>query len=101
MVRAAVDAELAEFLRNNGVDPEAADETLELGLRDRLFEEDYPDVSGFEDALEGGETVVTSAQFLIDSEARLASAVSAMMRGEHGTPEEPAAHDHADHAAAP
>ena len=31
--------------------------------------------------LTGEEEVVTSAQFLIDSEARLASAVSAMMRG--------------------
>lgn len=38
--------------------------------------------------LAGGEEVVTSAQFLIDSEARLKSAVGAMMSG-HG-----AAHDH-------
>jgi RND family efflux transporter MFP subunit len=35
--------------------------------------------------LEGGERVVTSAQFLIDSEARLKSAVGAMMAGhDHG-----------------
>lgn len=34
--------------------------------------------------LEGGESVVTSAQFLIDSEARLASAVSAMVGGHAG-----------------
>ncbi|ARA94527.1 hypothetical protein AWN76_016090 [Rhodothermaceae bacterium RA] len=41
------------------------------------------------EGLAGGEQVVTSAQFLIDSEARLASAVNAMMGG------------HAGHGAAP
>jgi RND family efflux transporter MFP subunit len=40
------------------------------------------------EGLEGDEIVVTSAQFLIDSEARLASAVSAMIGGhDHGTDE--------------
>ena len=34
------------------------------------------------DGLEGGEEVVTSAQFLIDSEARLASTISAMTSGQ-------------------
>lgn len=43
--------------------------------------------------LHGGEMVVTSAQFLIDSEARLAAAVSAMMNDDsggdaHGVPDE-------------
>ena len=37
------------------------------------------------DGLHGDEIVVTSAQFLIDSEARLASAVSAMVAGQVGS----------------
>jgi multidrug efflux pump subunit AcrA (membrane-fusion protein) len=40
------------------------------------------------DGLDGGERVVTSAQFLIDSEARLAAAVGAMATSDH---------DHATH----
>ena len=36
------------------------------------------------EGLEGGEEVVTSAQFLIDSEARLASTIGAMMSGQDG-----------------
>lgn len=54
--------------------------------------------------LQGTETVVTSAQFLIDSEARLQSAVSAMMgasdaRDGSGLPDSPAppANPHAGH----
>lgn len=40
--------------------------------------------------LQGGEEVVTSAQFLIDSEARLQSAVGAMVAGhDHGTASHP------------
>ena len=43
------------------------------------------------DGLHGDEIVVTSAQFLIDSEARLASAVSAMVSGHAGHDAVPAA----------
>ena len=49
--RAMVDAEVVEFLRNNGVDPRAADDLLELGIRDRVFEETYPSTKGWTKAL--------------------------------------------------
>ena len=51
--------------------------------------------------LQGGESVVTSAQFLIDSEARLQSAVGAMMAGmDMGSAASAGAHDHATPGAA-
>ncbi len=46
--QAMVDAEMVEFLRNNGVDPADADDLLELGLHSRLFEEDYPSTVGWD-----------------------------------------------------
>ena len=49
--QAMVDAEMVEFLRNNGVDPESVDDLLELGIRDRMFDEDYPSTEGWKKAL--------------------------------------------------
>lgn len=45
--QAAVDAEMVEFLRNNGVNPEQAASFMEWDLRERYFEEGYPRVEGF------------------------------------------------------
>ena len=49
--QAAVDAEMVEFLRNNGVDPERAASFMQWDLCDRYFEEEYPRVEGFHDTL--------------------------------------------------
>ncbi|MCU4975265.1 NAD(P)-binding domain-containing protein [Halobacteria archaeon AArc-m2/3/4] len=49
---AMVDAEMVEFLRNNGVDPEAATDLLDLDVADRLFEETYPSTEGWAAATE-------------------------------------------------
>lgn len=48
--------------------------------------------------LSGGEEIVTSAQFLIDSEARLASAVGAMGRGRAASTDAPDPLGEADHS---
>lgn len=55
-LRAAVDAEVVELLRNSGIDPERVDELLELGVRDALFEEEYSETDGFESAVAGEPT---------------------------------------------
>ena len=54
--RAAVDAEMVEFYRNNGADPEQVSTMMEWNLRDRFFSEEYPDTHGFQSALEGADT---------------------------------------------
>lgn len=48
---AAVDAEMVEFLRNNGVDPKAADDLMQFNLDDRFFDESYPSTEGWERAM--------------------------------------------------
>lgn len=53
--RAAVDAEMVEFYRNNGIDPEAVDDLMAWGLRERFFEDTYPSVAGWERATEDGD----------------------------------------------
>ncbi|WP_276256880.1 NAD(P)-dependent oxidoreductase [Halomontanus rarus] len=55
---AMVDAEMIEFLRNNGVDPEAATGLLELDVADRLFEETYPSTEGWAKTVADGADAV-------------------------------------------
>lgn len=52
---AALDAELVEFYRNNGVDPAAVDDLLDWGVREALFEDEYDDAPGFEAAMADAE----------------------------------------------
>lgn len=48
---AALDAELVEFYRNNGVDAEAVDDLLGWGVREALFDDAYEDAPGFDRAM--------------------------------------------------
>ena len=48
---AAVAAEMVEFYRNNGVDPEQAASLMNWEFRDRFLSEEYPDTQGFQSAL--------------------------------------------------
>jgi hypothetical protein len=48
--RAAVDWEFTQLLDNCGVDPEAVDETLGLGVNEALFDLEYESVEGFQRA---------------------------------------------------
>jgi 3-hydroxyisobutyrate dehydrogenase-like beta-hydroxyacid dehydrogenase len=49
--RAAVDAEMVEFMRHNGVDPAQVASFMGWDLRDRFLAEEYPRVEGFHEAL--------------------------------------------------
>ncbi len=53
--RVMVDVEMVEFLRNNGVEPREVDELLELGLDDRLFEQEYDTTAGWTRAASASE----------------------------------------------
>ena len=78
---AAVNAEMVEFLRNNGVDPKAADELMEFGLHGRFFEETYPSTDGWERAM--AEHDVSVADSSANSYGITESAARPRMRQSH------------------
>lgn len=53
--RAAVDAEMVEFLADNGVDPRRVVEMLEWDVREAVLDYEYPSTEGFERAVETDE----------------------------------------------
>lgn len=52
--RAAVDMEVVELLRDNGVDPAAVDDLLELGIREGVLDPSVPAAPGFRRAVGRG-----------------------------------------------
>jgi 3-hydroxyisobutyrate dehydrogenase-like beta-hydroxyacid dehydrogenase len=70
--RLMLDAEIVEFYRNNGVDPEAAKDLLEWDMRETVFQDTYEDAEGFTATLGGGngDTDEADASYQIDETPR-------------------------------
>ena len=66
---AALDAELVEFYRNNGVDPAAVDDLLGWGVREALFDDEYDDAPGFEAAMTRPDTPDDGGEFRTEERA--------------------------------